>query len=81
MLGTFGAGKYRTVMVQLEAFITKYEILSSSLKLKDNPISIAEKFFLDAGLVSKSLLQYEEREGSVFKLRLKKVFQNGKCFM
>lgn len=81
VLGAFGTARYRTIMVQFGAFITKYQILSSSSKLKDNLISIAEKYSLDAGLVRKSLLQHQEREGSVFKLRLKKVFQNGKCFM
>lgn len=60
VLGTFWAGKYFSIKVQFKAFITKYQILSRSFKLKNNPILIAEKCSLDAEVVIKSLLQYEE---------------------
>lgn len=68
-------------MVQCEAFITKYQILSNIFNLKDDPILIAEKCSLEAELVVKSSLHNEEREVSVYELRHKKDFQNVKCFM
>lgn len=79
-LGAYAANKCRPIIVQFSSFKTRDLILSCKVQLKTVDVTVSEDFSFATRLARRKLIEFGKSQGSTFKLRFNKLYQNNNCY-